>query len=197
MEVGAHSGAHFQVVSSDNETEIGNIMERIEGTEAKPADVIVRGNASGFLQEVVSGAHQLRADEPVAVGGGDAAPGPYDYVLVGLGACTSMTVGLYARSKKWPLENISVSLSHSRIHAKDCAECETKEGMLDRIDVEIGLSGALTPEQRTKLMEIAAKCPVHRTLKSEINIRLRTAPSGSLREIAETKIQSRPAQTGK
>ena len=196
MEVGAHSGAHFQVVSSDNETEIGNIMERIEGTEAKPADVIVRGNASGFLQEVVSGAHQLRADEPADVGGGDAAPGPYDYLLIGLGACTSMTVGLYARSKKWPLENISVSLSHSRIHAKDCAECETKDGMLDRIDVEIGLSGTLTPEQRTKLMEIAAKCPVHRTLKSEINIRLRTAPTGSLRESAETQIQSTPTQTG-
>ena len=168
-----------------------------EGTGAKPPDVVVRGNASGFLQEIVSGAHQLRADEPVDVGGGDAAPGPYDYLLAGLGACTSMTVGLYARSKKWPLENISVSLSHSHIHAKDCAECETKEGMLDRIDVEIGLSGALTPEQRAKLMEIAAKCPVHRTLKSEINIRLRTAPTGSLREsAAETQIQSTPTQTG-
>jgi len=172
-------------------------MNTIEGTERKPADVVVRGNASGFLQEIVSGAHQLRADEPVDVGGGDAAPGPYDYLLIGLGACTSMTVGLYARNKKWPLENISVSLRHSRIHAQDCAECETKQGMLDRIDVEIGLSGALTPEQRTKLMEIAAKCPVHRTLKSEINIRLRTASSGSLLEIAETKIKSNPPLTGK
>ena len=168
----------------------------IEGTGTKPADVVVRGNASGFLQEIVSGAHQLRADEPVSVGGGDAAPGPYDYLLMGLGACTSMTVGLYARSKKWPLQNISVSLRHSRIHAKDCAECETKEGMLDRIDVEIGLGGALTTEQRAKLMEIAAKCPVHRTLKSEINIRLRTAPSGALRETAETKIQSNQLKEG-
>jgi len=87
------------------------------------------------------------------------------------------------------LENISVSLRHSRIHARDCAECETKNGMLDRIDVEIGLSGALTAEQRAKLLEIAGKCPVHRTLKSEINIRLRTAPSGSLRQIGESKIQ--------
>jgi uncharacterized OsmC-like protein len=169
----------------------------IEGTGTKPADVVVRGNASGFLQEIVSGAHQLRADEPVSVGGGDAAPGPYDYLLIGLGACTSMTVGLYARNKKWPLENIGVSLRHSRIHAKDCAECETKEGMLDRIDVEIALSGALTAEQRAKLMEIAAKCPVHRTLKSEINIRLRTAPNGSLSESAGTKTQSGPTQTGK
>src|SRR5437870_3249285 len=155
--------------------------------ETKPADVVVRGNASGFLQEIVSGGHQLRADEPVSVGGGGSAPGPYDYLLVGLGACTSMTVGLYARSKKWPLENINVSLRHSRVHAKDCAECETKDGMLDRIDVEVGLGGALTGEQRAKLLEIAAKCPVHRTLKSEINIRLRTAPSGSLRESAATK----------
>src|SRR5437667_11168029 len=163
------------------------IMNTIEGTGTKPADVVVRGNASGFLQEIVSGAHQLRADEPVDVGGGDAAPGPYDYVLVGLGACTSMTVGLYGRSKKWTLENINVSLRHSRIHAKDCAECETKDGMLDRIDVEIALSGPLTVEQRAKLMEIAAKCPVHRTLKSEINIRLRTV-SGSLSESAGTKV---------
>jgi uncharacterized OsmC-like protein len=148
-----------------------------ERSGTKPADVVVRGNASGFLQEIISGAHQLRADEPVNVGGGGAAPGPYDYLLVGLGACTSMTVGLYARSKKWRLENISVSLRHSRIHAKDCAECETKDGMLDRIDVELALSGALTAEQRAKLMEIATKCPVHRSLKSEINIRLQTAPS--------------------
>jgi uncharacterized OsmC-like protein len=171
--------------------------DTIERTGTKPADVVVRGNASGFLQEIVSGAHQLRADEPVSVGGGDAAPGPYDYLLVGLGACTSMTVGLYARSKKWPLENISVSLRHSRIHAKDCAECETKDGMLDRIDVEIGLSGALTAEQSAKLMEIAAKCPVHRTLTSEINIRLQTAPSDSSRESAQVKVQSQPTQTKK
>jgi putative redox protein len=107
-----------------------------------------------------------------------------------------MTVGLYARSKKLPLQNISVSLRHSRIHAKDCADCETKEGMLDQIDVEIGLSGPLTPEQRAKLMEIAAKCPVHRTLKSEINIRLRTALIGALSESAETKIQSNPGKRG-
>jgi uncharacterized OsmC-like protein len=145
-----------------------------EQAEPKPADVIVRGNASGFLQEVSSGKHHLRADEPTSVGGGNAAPGPYDYLLVGLGACTSMTVGLYARTKKWPLENITVALRHSRIHADDCAECETKVGMLDRIDVEIEMTGALTAEQREKLLEIAAKCPVHRTLKSEINIRVRS-----------------------
>lgn len=148
-------------------------------TNTKPADVVVRGNASGFLQEVVSGAHHLQADEPVSAGGSDAAPGPYDYLLVALGVCTSMTVGLYARRKQWPLENITVSLRHSRIHAKDCEECETKEGMLDRIETEIELTGSLSSEQRAKLMEIAAKCPVHRTLKSEINIRLRAAEKSS------------------
>ena len=145
--------------------------------EPNPAQVVVRGNAAGFLQEITSGKHHLRADEPLSVGSGDAAPGPYDYLLVGLGACTSMTIGLYARKRNWPLQDITVALRHSRIHAKDCAECETKNGMLDRIDVEVGLSGALTAEQRAKLMEIAGKCPVHRTLTSEINIRLHAAPN--------------------
>jgi len=146
-----------------------------EQNNIKPANVVVRGNAGGFLQDVVSGKHHLRADEPASAGGSDAAPGPYDYLLIALGVCTSMTVGLYARRKQWPLENITVSLWHSRIHAKDCEECDTKEGMLDRIEAEVDLTGSLTPEQHAKLMEIAAKCPVHRTLTSEINIRLRTA----------------------
>ncbi len=143
-----------------------------EEANQQSADVVVRGDANGFLQEVVSGKHHLRADEPISVGGNDAAPGPYDYLLIALGVCTSMTVGFYARRKQIPLENITVSLSHARIHAKDCEECETKEGMLDRIDTRIKLTGSMTPEQRAQLLEIAAKCPVHRTLKSEINIRL-------------------------
>jgi putative redox protein len=143
-----------------------------EPKSTTPADVVVRGNATGFLQEVVAGKHHLQADEPASYGGSDAAPGPYDYLLIGLGVCTSMTIGYYARRNTIPLENITVSLRHSRIHAKDCEECETKAGMLDRIDVEIQLTGPLTPEQHAKLMEIAGKCPVHRTLKSEIDIRL-------------------------
>ena len=150
-----------------------------EQNNIKPADVVVRGSAREFLQDVVSGKHHLRADEPASAGGSDAAPGPYDYLLIALGVCTSMTVGLYARRKQWSLENITVSLWHSRIHAKDCEECETKEGMLDRIETEIELTGSLRSEQRAKLMEIAAKCPVHRTLKSEINIRLRAAEKSS------------------
>jgi putative redox protein len=146
-----------------------------EEASKRPADVVVRGNAHGFRQEVISGKHRLSSDEPVSSGGDDAAPSPYDYLLIALGVCTSMTVGLFARRKQMPLESIVVSLSHLRVHAKDCEECETKEGMLDRIDTDIELTGPLTPEQRGKLMEIAAKCPVHRTLKSEINIRLRAA----------------------
>jgi uncharacterized OsmC-like protein len=143
-----------------------------ETSNAHPPDVVVRGNAREFLQEVVTGKHHLRADEPVSYGGGDAAPGPYDYLLTALGVCTSMTIGLYARKKQIPLENITVALRHSRIHARDCEECETKQGMLDRIDLNIELTGSFTPEQHARLMEIAAKCPVHRTLKSEIDIKI-------------------------
>ena len=143
--------------------------------ENKTADVVVRGDAGSFRQEIVAGRHRLLADEPQSTGGSDAGPDPYDYLLTALGACTSMTVGLYARRKNLPLEAIKVSLWHSRIHAKDCEECETKEGMLDRIEVEVELTGSLSAEQHAKLMEIAGKCPVHRTLTSEINIRLRPA----------------------
>src|SRR5437868_4908785 len=146
----------------------------LAATERKntPPDVVVRGNAREFLQEAVAGRHHLRADEPVSYGGGDAGPGPYDYLLVALGVCTSMTIGYYARRKQIPLETITVSLRHDRIHAKDCEECETKEGMLDRIDLQVKLTGSLTPEQRAQLMAVAAKCPVHRTLKSDNDIRL-------------------------
>jgi uncharacterized OsmC-like protein len=141
----------------------------------KIADVVVRGDARRFKQEIVAGKHHLIADEPASAGGDDAGPDPYDFLLTALGVCTSMTVGLYARRKQIPLENITVSLWHSRIYAQDCEECETKEGMLDRIDLELELTGPLSKEQHTKLMEIAGKCPVHRTLTSEINIRLRPA----------------------
>jgi uncharacterized OsmC-like protein len=126
----------------------------------KTADLVVHGDAGSFKQEIIAGKHRLLADEPVSAGGSDVGPDPYDYLLAALGVCTSMTVGLYARRKNLPLEVIKVSLWHSRIYAKDCEECETKEGMLDRIDVEVDLTGALSAEQRDKLMEIAPKCPV-------------------------------------
>jgi len=143
-----------------------------ETSNDQPPDVIVRGTAKSFLQEVSSGRHRLQGDEPISFGGNDLAPGPYDYLLIALGSCTSMTVGLYARRKQIPLETVTVSLSHHRIHAEDCEQCETKTGMLDQLDARIELTGNLSTEQRAKLMEIAAKCPVHRTLKSEINIKL-------------------------
>src|SRR5213082_4246841 len=135
--------------------------------------VIVRGSASGFAQEIQIGSHRLTSDEPVSYGGTDTGPTPYDLLLAALGSCTSMTIGLYARKRRWPLENITVSLRHSKIHAIDCEECETKEGRIDRIELDIQLIGSLTSEQRAKLIEIAGKCPVHQTLTSEINIKTR------------------------
>jgi putative redox protein len=136
-------------------------------------EVIVHGDATGFSQQILAGAHALTADEPVEGGGADIGPAPYDLLLAALGACTSMTVGMYARRKAWPLESVTVRLRHSRIHAEDCATCETKEGMLDRIERDVQFIGALTTEQRDKLLEISNKCPVHRTLSSEIDIQTR------------------------
>ena len=138
-----------------------------------PPGVIVRGGSAGFAQEIEIGSHRLKGDEPLAFGGTDSGPSPYDFLLAALGTCTSMTISLYARRKGWPLENVTVSLHHSKIHANDCAECETKVGRIDRIEREIQLTGARTNEQRAKLMEIADRCPVHQTLTSEINIRTR------------------------
>jgi putative redox protein len=135
--------------------------------------VVVRGSASGFPQEILVGRHQILADEPIAAGGTNTGPTPYDLLLAALGSCTSMTLGVYARRKGWPLESVTVRLSHSRIHAEDCANCETKEGMLDRIEVVIRLKGPVTEEQRKRLLEIARMCPVHRTLQAEIEIRSR------------------------
>jgi putative redox protein len=135
--------------------------------------VVVRGLASGFAQHIEAGRHPLESDEPIEVGGTDTGPGPYDLLLAALGSCTSMTISLYARRKQWPLEEVIVRLKHSRIYAEDCADCETKQGMLDKIEREIVLKGALTDEQRSRLLEIANKCPVHRTLTSEIRIESR------------------------
>ena len=136
-----------------------------------PRNVVVRETRnSKFQQTVTIGPHQMLADEPVAAGGEDSGPGPYDFVLAGLGACTSMTMRMYADRKSLPLDRVTVTLKHSKIHAEDCAECETREGMLDQIDRVISIEGALDADQRKRLMEIADKCPVHRTLTSEIRI---------------------------
>jgi putative redox protein len=136
-------------------------------------EVVVRGDASGFAQQIELGAHRMASDEPIDAGGTDTGPSPYDLLLAALGSCTSMTVAMYARRKNWPLNEVTVRLRHSRVHAADCADCETKEGMLDRIERDIQLTGTLTQDQRGKLLEISNRCPVHRTLTSEIDIQTR------------------------
>jgi len=140
------------------------------GEDAR-AVVISETGEGKFQQRVDIGPHHFLADEPVTAGGLDTGPSPYELLISGLGACTAMTLRLYAGQKKWPLTGVSVTLRHSKIHAADCATCETKDGMLDRIDRTIALEGPLDEAQRARLLVIADKCPVHRTLTSEIEIR--------------------------
>jgi putative redox protein len=133
--------------------------------------VVVRGAADGFAQNVAAGPHRFRSDEPATVGGTNSGPTPYDLLLAALGSCTSMTVGMYARRKQWPLERVAVHLRHSRVHAGDCAACETQDARLTVIDRDIQLDGSLSEEQRARLLAIANRCPVHLTLTSKIDIR--------------------------
>jgi uncharacterized OsmC-like protein/pimeloyl-ACP methyl ester carboxylesterase len=175
-------GADHLLSRRSDATYVGNVirawaeryLDVIEHAPDVPndAEVIVRETRNGrFQQEITVGRHRLVADEPVEVGGLDSGLGPYDLVLAGLGACTSMTLRLYAERKALSLDRVTVRLAHSRIHAVDCENCETKEGMLDRIDRSITLAGDLDEEQRKRLLEIADKCPVHHMLTSEIDIR--------------------------
>jgi uncharacterized OsmC-like protein/fermentation-respiration switch protein FrsA (DUF1100 family) len=164
--IAAWAERYIEPAAMDNEAKINEA----------PRKVVVRETRNSKLQNTVSiGPHHLLADEPALAGGEDSGPGPYDFVLAGLGACTSMTMRLYADRKSFPLERATVTLSHNKIYAKDCAECETKEGMLDQIEVAIGLEGPLDADQRKRILEIADKCPVHRTLTSEIRIVTRAA----------------------
>lgn len=144
----------------------------IPGAPENPGEglVVVSETGTGsFAQAIMIGRHRLSADEPEPIGT-DTGPSPYDLLLAGLGACTSMTVRMYAERKKWPLDKVTVTLQHSRIHAVDCADCETESGQVDRIERVIRFDGALDDDQRQRLREIADKCPVHRTLHSEIVI---------------------------
>jgi uncharacterized OsmC-like protein len=153
-------------------------MPEPDNADHKMRNLVVRETGQGkFQQEVVWGPHRVIADEPTDVGGLDTGLGPYELLLASLGACTAMTLRLYADRKQLPLKRTEVRLRHSRIHAEDCAECETKSGMLDRIERVITLHGDLSVEQRARLMEIADKCPVHRTLTSEIDIRTFQEPT--------------------
>ena len=160
-QIAAWAGHYIESAIIEPAIELGEI----------PRNVVVRETRnSKFQQTVTTGPHRMLADEPVAAGGQDSGPGPYDFVLAGLGACTSMTMRMYADRKSLALERVTVTLKHSKIHAQDCAECETREGMLDQIDRVISIEGALDADQRQRLMEIADKCPVHRTLTSEVRI---------------------------
>jgi putative redox protein len=134
------------------------------------ATEVIVSNEQGLAQEIVSGRHRFRADEPIPFGT-DSGPSPYELLLASLGSCTSMTLRMYAERKGIDLQRITIRLQHYRIHAEDCRDCETKEGFLDQIDREIHLTGNLDETQKDRLLEIADRCPVHRTLKSEINIR--------------------------
>lgn len=155
--------------------------KEVARSEGEKGVVLVRESGEGkFQQEIVSGTHRFIADEPASFGGLDTGPGPYDLLLAALGACTSMTVRLYAEHKNLPLERVSVRLSRSKIHAVDCEKCETKEGMLDRIERSITFEGPLDADQRKRLLEIADKCPVHRTLTSEIDIRTVEQPTNTI-----------------
>src|SRR6266481_4094659 len=137
-----------------------------------PGTVVVTDTGEGpFGQALLDGRHILKADEPTTVGGKDGGPNPYELLLMSLGACTSMTLRLYATRKALPLEHVVVRLRHSKVHAEDCANCETKAAMIDRIERAIELVGALDEAQRTRLLQIAEMCPVHRTLSAKIDIR--------------------------
>jgi putative redox protein len=146
--------------------------EPAEGIEP-PGEGTVRVAETGegrYTQVVLNGRHRLPADEPESVGGDDHGPGPYEYLLAALGACTSMTLRMYADRKEWPLDRVTVDLRHGKIHAKDCESCETKEGKIDRIEKSIRIEGDLDDAQRDRLLEIAERCPVNRTLLGEIEI---------------------------
>ena len=145
-------------------------------TESLPEQGSVEVSETGegtFPQRIRIGRHELRADEPLSAGGTDTGPTPYDLLLAALGACTSMTLRLYAQRKGWPLEHTSVRLHHKKIHAQDCADCETKVGKIDEIERELLLAGPLDEEQRARILEIADRCPVSRTLESEVKVRTR------------------------
>jgi putative redox protein len=137
----------------------------------QPSEVVVTSAGRGYAQTIQARGHTLLADEPVAVGGTDTGPDPYELLLASLGACTSMTVRMYASRKGWPLAGVAVRLRHQKVHADDCADCEKTTAYLDLIEKEIDLTGDLSAEQRARLLEIADRCPVHRTLTGQIRIR--------------------------
>ena len=135
--------------------------------------VSVESESPDFLANISAGRHRLQADEPLSAGGQDAAASPYELLLAALGACKVITVRMFAKRKGWPLRGVQLNLSHAKVHAEDCANCDRADSLIDQIDVEIKLQGELSAEQRERLLTIAERCPVHRTLTSQVQIRTR------------------------
>ena len=162
--------------------EIPAPVEINDNIDAESGNQVTVSTGQGYRTEILAGTHRLVADEPLSVGGTDTGPDPYGLLLAGLGACTSITLRMYADHKQWPLENIDVHLSHRKIHAKDCETCESDSGKIDLIEREIELSGTLDATQRERLLQIADKCPVHRTLTSETRIETRLRDAGESAE---------------
>ena len=123
-----------------------------------------------YQQVIIAGSHFLYVDEPEEVGGRDTAPNPYELLLGALGACTSITLEMYARRKGWPLDGVEVVLDHTKDYAKDCENCEENDARLDRIQINVKLKGDLSDEQRERLVYIASRCPVNQTLSAGLNI---------------------------
>jgi putative redox protein len=146
-------------------------VDRSRSERQAPEGQVVTRTGEAYRTDIQAGPHALVADEPEDVGGDDAGPSPYDYLLSALGSCTGMTLRMYADRKGWPLEEAIVRLSHAKIHAKDCEHCDTDTGKVDRIEREIEVRGALSDAQRERLLDIANKCPVHRSLHNEIAVR--------------------------
>lgn len=148
----------------------GRYLPPIDHPDTEAGTVRVTGRGDSFLQQVTAGPHDWLADEPKKVGGDDLGPTPYDLLLAALGTCTSMTLGMYARHKQLPLESVTVELQHDRIHAEDCEDCEKTTGKIDRIRRVLTIEGDLDDAQRQRLLEIADRCPVHKTLENEIKV---------------------------
>ena len=141
--------------------------------------VLVNDGQVNYVQNISVGHHLFQADEPVNSGGLDAGPDPYELLMAALGACISITLRMYAERKQWPLESVQVRLMYARVHAEDCAACDGEARLIDAIDAEVLVVGDLSEDQRRRLIEIAGKCPVHRTLNSPVQIRTRPAAQSS------------------
>jgi len=161
----------------------------IESRTPRNAVVVTESAARPYGQHITAGGHQLVADEPAEAGGADSGPTPYELLLASLGSCTAITVRMYAERKGWPLRHVTVRLRHQRIHAADCADCETRATQVDHIERELHFDGELTPGQRARLLNIAEHCPVHRMLQAEIHISTTEGASPAAAAASDTDLR--------